>query len=179
MVLDCAMIVLMGLQRGLIKITRMTKMGLFDSWILQAILLDEAFDSLERLDKEDSDSDMQEIIHCSDCAHWKKSENANNVGDCTLRNEPMFRGDFCSKAEKKQEIKLTEQELVFAKALKSIQFDWVSYDAVFKRYTLHNSYFCGGIATEDFPFPTLKENIGDSRSIVLFFDTLKIERRKQ
>lgn len=104
-------------------------MGLFDSLILQAILIDEAFDSLQKLDKEDSDSDMQEIIHCCNCDHWKKSEACDNVGDCALHNEPMFRGDFCSKAERNdsKEFEFTEDEKLKAKHFQQIGLYKVEY----------------------------------------------------
>lgn len=104
-------------------------MSIFYNWILQAILIDEALDSLQKLDKDELDSDMQEIVHCSDCANWKKSENANNVGDCTLRNEPMFSGDFCSKAERNdsKEFEFTEDEKLKAKHFQQIGLYKVEY----------------------------------------------------
>ena len=145
-------------------------MGLFDSLILQAILFEDALNSLERLDEEDSDSDMQEITHCSNCAHWKKSENANNVGDCTLRNEPMFREDFCSKAEERNPNKteLTEEEVIVARFLYKMGVQKVSYDNKSGHFAFYDCFNNKVFSTWKEAFPTIKKHIQKNYEINLF-----------
>lgn len=143
-------------------------MSIFDNWILQAILLDEALDSLRKFDEDDFDDESEDavdILKCSDCSRWKRYEDSENSGKCIMRNETMFKWDFCSKALKK--VEFTEEEKETARFLEKMGIINVNYDPKEDAFTLVDILGNIKCKTSKPLFPTLKNNIGKDCMLVL------------
>ena len=136
-------------------------MSIFDNWIMQAILIDEALDSLQKLDKEDSDSDMQDIIHCCDCKFWNRNDKTLGAGRCEITNSPVIESDFCSRAEKRKpkKVEFTDEEKQTAKFLDRMGIHSVEYNAKCGAFTLYNEYGVVECKTTKDVFPTIKKSV--------------------
>lgn len=128
-----------------------------------ARIYDEAWCQI--LEKEGGCKHIFCVTRCKDCGYFTADKENKNVGECGIRSEPVFAGDFCSKAKERKEetVEFTDEERRLVKKLYDMGIETIEYDKVNHGFNLYKKGIM--LHVTNLSFPTMIKNKYDIISI--------------